>query len=97
MFDMQTVLHYTKCAGFFWSETEFFLNDRKKLSQFGHNVRKYRVANTVTASFNSKYGTNDRNVSAKKNSKSFLRMFKALIIKIKANTKQARVSMQTFR
>ena len=28
------------------------LNDRKKLSQFGHNVRKGRPVNTVTTSFN---------------------------------------------
>jgi len=42
-----------------------FLNDRKKLSQFGHNVLKYRLVNTVTASFDT-YGTNDRNISAKK-------------------------------
>ena len=36
---------------FFRSETELFLNDRKKLSQFGYNVPKYRLVNTVTASF----------------------------------------------
>jgi len=28
------------------------LNDRKKLCQFGNNVRKYRRVNTVTVSFN---------------------------------------------
>jgi len=32
--------------------TDFFSNDRHKLSQFGHNVRKYRLVDTVTASFN---------------------------------------------
>jgi len=44
-----------------------FFNDRKKLGQLGHNIRKYILVNTVTASFNT-IGTNDRNVSAKKNS-----------------------------
>jgi len=37
---------------FFWSQTETFLNDRKKLSQFCHNVWKYRAIHIVTASFN---------------------------------------------
>jgi len=34
------------------SETEFFLNDRKKLSHFGQNVRKHRLVIIVTASSN---------------------------------------------
>jgi len=34
----------------------FFLNDRKKLSQCGHNVWKGRLANTVVASFNTIMG-----------------------------------------
>jgi len=33
-----------------------FLNDRKKSSQFGHNVVKGRVVNTVTSSFNTVMG-----------------------------------------
>jgi len=28
----------------------------KKLSQFGHNIRKYRLLNTVAASFNTTMG-----------------------------------------
>jgi len=37
----------------FWGViNRIFFNDRKKLSQFGHNVRKARLVNTVTASFN---------------------------------------------
>jgi len=37
-----------------------FLNDRKKLSLFGHNVRKGRIVNSVSASFNTIiYGTDD--------------------------------------
>jgi len=43
------------CCGtplvFFPVINRIFLNDRKKLSQFGHNVRKYTLLNTVTASF----------------------------------------------
>ena len=34
----------------------FFLNDRKKLSQFGHNVWKGRLVNTVMTSFNTIMG-----------------------------------------
>jgi len=51
----------------FFSVTDriFFLTTEKKLSQFGQNVRKYELVNTVTPSF---YETNDRNVSAEKNS-----------------------------
>jgi len=37
---------------FFWSKT-IFLNDRKNLKQFDHNVRKGRLVNTATASFGS--------------------------------------------
>jgi len=33
-----------------------FLSDRKKLSQFGHNVRKCRLVSTITASFNTSMG-----------------------------------------
>ena len=52
---------------FFRSWTEFFWNNRKKLSQFGHNVRKGRQVNTtVPASFNIITGQMT-NVSAKKN------------------------------
>jgi len=36
-----------------------FLNDRKKLSQFSHNVRKYKLVNIVTASLNTIYVAND--------------------------------------
>ena len=40
-------------AGFIFSVIDrIFLNDRNKLSQFGHNVRRGRLASTVTASFN---------------------------------------------
>jgi len=37
---------------FFGYRSNLFRNDRKKLGQFGHNVRKHRLANTVAASFN---------------------------------------------
>jgi len=41
---------------FFTQRPNFLKNDRKKLSQFGHNVRKGRLVNTVTASFNTIMG-----------------------------------------
>ena len=41
-----------KSAVFLCHGTNFFSNDRKKISQFGHNVRKHRQVNTVMASFN---------------------------------------------
>jgi len=31
---------------------DFFANGQTKFSQFGHIARKYRLVNTVTASFN---------------------------------------------
>jgi len=34
----------------------FFKTERKKLSQFGHNVRKYRLVNNVRRNFNSCVG-----------------------------------------
>ena len=37
---------------FFGRRPKLFWNDRKKLSHFGQNFWKYRVMNTVTASFN---------------------------------------------
>ena len=40
-----------RCWGFFGYRPNFFLNDRKRLCRFDHNVRKYRPVNTVTASF----------------------------------------------
>jgi len=33
-------VHVLAALGFFRSQTEFFLNDRKKLSQFGQYVQK---------------------------------------------------------
>jgi len=36
---------------FFGHRPNFFRNDRNKLSQFSHNVRKGRLANTLSASF----------------------------------------------
>jgi len=42
-------LAHSSC--FFRPLTDFF-NDRKKLSQFGHNVRKVTLVTTVTVSFN---------------------------------------------
>ena len=45
-------------TGRFGHSLKFFLNDQKKLSQFGHDVSKYRLANAVTASFNSIMGQN---------------------------------------
>jgi len=36
----------------FGHRPKLFLNDRKKLSQFGQNVRRYRLVNIVAASFN---------------------------------------------
>jgi len=52
--------------GFIGRRLNCFWNDRKKLSQFGHNVRKCKLLNTVTASINTIMGQNDRNVSVKK-------------------------------
>jgi len=47
------VTHDCVCDGgglvFFGHSPKFFLNDRKKLNQFGQN---YRVINSVMASFN---------------------------------------------
>ena len=37
---------------FFGHRPNVFLNDGKKVSLFGQNLRKYRLVNTVTASFN---------------------------------------------
>ena len=66
---------------FFGHRPNLFSHDRKKLSQFSHNVLKYRLLNTVTASSNTTMGqmtemsqnkwpkclkTNDRNVLTKK-------------------------------
>ena len=39
------------CLGLFF-QIYFIFNDRTKLSEFGHDVRKDRLANIVTASFN---------------------------------------------
>jgi len=39
-------------AVFFGHTSERFQNDRKKLNHFGQNVWKYRLKNTVVASFN---------------------------------------------
>jgi len=36
----------------FFGHTEIFSNGRKKLSQFDHNVRKYRLVSIVGANFN---------------------------------------------
>ena len=41
---------------FFGHRLTSFLNDRKILSQFGHNVWKYRLVNAITASFNTIIG-----------------------------------------
>jgi len=42
--------------GCFWSffchSLKFFLNDKKELGQFGHNVRKYKIVSAVAKNFN---------------------------------------------
>jgi len=40
----------------FRSQTEILWNDRKKLSEFGHDVRKRRIGNTLMTSFNTNMG-----------------------------------------
>ena len=40
----------------FFGDRSSFFDDLKKLSQFGHNVRKHRLMNTVMASFNTIMG-----------------------------------------
>jgi len=51
---------------FFPSQTDFF-NDPKKLSQFGYNVRKYRLVNIVTADCNTIIGQMTKMSPRKKN------------------------------
>jgi len=41
---------------FFSVIDRFFKNDRKKLGEFGYDVRKYRLVNSVTLSFNTIIG-----------------------------------------
>jgi len=43
---------FTSKLVFFGHRPNLFLNYPKILSHFGHNVRKYRLVDTVTASFN---------------------------------------------
>jgi len=48
----RSLVVYFQTVFFFGHRPICFWNDRKKLSHFGQNVWKYRLINTVTASFN---------------------------------------------
>jgi len=45
----------------------------KKLSQFGHNVRKYKLVNAVIGNCNTNM-KNDQNVSAKKQAGGYVKL-----------------------
>ena len=60
------VSHANFARSFFGHRPNFFVEWPKKLSQIGHNVRKCRLANTVSASFNTINTRHDRQVSANK-------------------------------